>query len=439
MSTYKYKAMSNGKVVNGVVEAASEKEAIDLMKSKNLTPLQIDEAKKSGRSASDKKEKEKNKREKEKNKKEKKKNQTPGKDEEVSPWKKDITLIKRKPKLKDIATMCKQMSTMLSAGMPIVRAVTVAEEQTENKVLKETLGETSTELRKGFSLSTVVRRYPKVFPSLFLSMVEAGELTGTLDNSLEELSEYFTKENRINGKIKNAMVYPIVLLVLAIAVLTIMLVFVLPKFLESFTQTGTPLPRITQSVVNLSDSIINYWYVYIAVVLFIFAAYKIAMKFDNFVYRRDAILSGMPGIGKPVKKIASSRYCRTLSILLSSGIPIVTAVDAAGNVTNNQVVKVKTKTVVQDIKNGRSLSVLLEEMNFFPPLVTAMVSVGEESGNVEELLSKTADYYDDEMDDTISKLISILEPVMIIIMAIITAYIVIAMLLPIIESYNLVA
>lgn len=347
-----------------------------------------------------------------------------------------LEIFQKKVKVNDIAIFCKQLHTMLNAGMPLLTALDVLSAQTENKRLSGTIKKMATQVQKGDVLSVSMKEHPKVFPSLLVNMIEAGELTGNLDNVLLKMSEHYTKENKINSKIKGAMMYPMILSILVVAVVIFMLTFVMPTFVEMFESNGAELPLPTRIVMGISDSLRTYWYLYLGVVLSIIFILNRVGKTEGGRRVIHKVQLKIPILKTSIAKIATSRFTRTMSTLLASGIPIIQALETSASVTGNQVVIDGIKTVSEDIKKGIVLSSLLKKVNVFPPMVISMVNIGEESGALEEMLDKTADYYDEEMDAAISKMIGFLEPIMIIVMALIVGFIVISMILPMFDMYS---
>ncbi|MFV0520479.1 MAG: type II secretion system F family protein [Lachnospirales bacterium] len=341
-------------------------------------------------------------------------------------------------KLKDIAVFCKQMSVMLLAGMDLIRTIDVLNAQSENKKLKNALYDVGIELKKGYMLSRSLKRHPKVFPELLIAMVESGELTGSLDIVMENMSTHYTKEDAIQRKIKSAMVYPILLAVVATIVVVALLVFVLPTFVGMFDTAGMALPGPTQFLLDISDSIKNYYFIQIPVIIATVIGINMALKVPSVRYRYHYIISKIPMFGPGFVKLASARFCRTLATLLSSGIPIVRALEASAKVTNNQYIIGGMEKVIEEIKKGQALNILLRDMKYFPPMMISMVAIGEESGDIESMLQRTADYYDSEMEAIIKDLTSLVEPIMIVVMAVIIGFIVIALFLPMIESLGTV-
>lgn len=349
-----------------------------------------------------------------------------------------LEIFQKRVKVNDIAMFCKQLHTMLNAGMPLLTCLDVLSAQTDNKRLAGVIKKMATQVQKGDILSVAMRQHPKIFPSLLVNMVEAGELTGNLDNVLMKMSEHYTKENKINSKIKGAMMYPMILSILVVGVVIFMLTFILPRFTEMFTASGTELPGPTRFLMGLSDAIKVYWYLFLAGIIAIIMGIKQVKRTVGGRRFFDRVKLSIPVMKVQIAKIATSRFTRTMSTLLASGIPIIQALETSGNVTGNQVVIDGIAVVTEDMKKGIALSSLLKKVGVFPPMVISMVSIGEESGSLEEMLDKTADYYDEELDAAISKMISMLEPLMIIVMAVVVGFIVISMLLPMFDMLKTV-
>ncbi|HAS73022.1 MAG TPA: type II secretion system protein F [Clostridiales bacterium UBA8960] len=369
------------------------------------------------------------------------KGHTPIKIEEEAPKGQDIgsmSIFEKKVKAKDISIFCKQLYVMLHAGMPLMNALDVLYHQSEHKTVQKTVKDMTISVQKGDILSVSMKKHPKVFPSLLISMVESGELTGNLDSVLERMSTHYTKENRINSKIKGAMVYPAVLGVLSITVVIFMITFILPTFTSMFTSSGVPLPGITQFLLDLSESIRKFWYIYLLVVFGLSFMIRRTVKTTSGKRAFDKLVNKIPVVKTQVAKIATSRFTRTLSTLLASGIPIIQALDTSAAVTTNMVVIDGIGKVTEDIKKGSSLHSLLKRIDMFPPMMVSMVGIGEESGALEDMLDKAADYYDEELEAAIQRLVQLLEPLMIVIMALMIGFIVIAMLLPMFDMYSLV-
>lgn len=339
-------------------------------------------------------------------------------------------------KLKDLSVFCKQMSTMLHAGMPLIESLNVIAAQTDNKKLKDVVGEIVVHVQRGEVLSTGMRLHPKVFPSILISMIEAGEMTGNLDDALDKMALHFNKEHKINEKVKGAMIYPAFIGVLAVSAVIFLLVKVMPTFIGMFESSGAELPGITQLLIRISDFIQAYWYVIIGVIALIVYAIRRYIATDNGKYNYDSLLLKLPMIKGPIAKIATARFTRTLSTLLSSGIPLLSSLETAGSVTNNKIVMRGIEQVSDEIKKGKSLSSLLSHIKIFPPMMTSMIRIGEESGSLEEMLNKSADFYEEELEEAIKRLTALIEPTMIVIMAGMVGFIVVAMMMPMFDMFQ---
>lgn len=397
-NTFKYKAVkSTGEIIKGIYNAQSKEEVIQMIRGKKQIPVKIEEVKIKSKNVA------------------------------------KLDYFRTKVKAKDLAIFCKQFYTMLYAGIPLINCLEVLIEQSENRILKKAIEDIFTQMQKGVILSEALKKNKNVFPHLLVSMVEAGELTGNLDEILKRMSEHYEKENRINSKIKGAMVYPIILSIVAIGVVIFLLIFIMPTFIGLFTSSGIALPLPTRILLSFSYFIKKFWYLFLILISIVGFLLKNLMNIDSGKRAFDRLLFKLPIIGGSITNIITSRFTRTLSSLLSSGIPIIPSLEAAANVTNNMVVKDGIERVVYDIKKGISLAKLLKDMKVFPPMMISMVSIGEESGSLDEMLSKTADFYDEELETAIQKMVSMLEPLMIIVMSIIIGFIVIAMILPMFE------
>lgn len=404
VNVYKCKEIDlRGRVVEAIYRAESKGEIEQMIRSKGHTPVRIEVEEEKGKDVG------------------------------------ELDIFQPKVKTKDLAVFCKQMHTMLNAGMPLITALDVMANQSDNKTLKTTVRQMATDVQKGDVLSTAMKRHKKVFPDLLVGMIESGELTGNLDNVLDRMSEHYTKENKINAKIRGAMIYPLILSIVATVVVVFLLTFILPTFTGMIVASGGTIPLPTRILLAISDAIKGYWYLFIAGIAILVIAFKgVTATVDG---RRvvDKIKLSIPIIKVSIAKIATSRFTRTLATLLASGIPILQALETSASVTGNQVVIDGIGQVSEDIKKGASLSLLLKRVGVFPPMMVSMVGIGEESGALEEMLDKTADYYDAELDEAIQRMISVLEPAMIVVMALIVGFIVISMLLPMFDMYSTIA
>ena len=394
--TYKFQAAeANGNIITDRMEAVSADEVVQEIRNRNLIPVKI---------------------------------------EPEGVLDRDLSFnIKQSVKVSDLAVFCRQLSAMLSAGMPINRALDIQETQTTNTTLKAAVGTLSNGIKQGETLSKLMKEFPLVFPPILINMVESGESTGNLDDSLLRMSLHFNNENKINKQIKSAMMYPAILVVVMIIVLIVMMVFVLPQFAEMFAQNGAELPLITRMVMAVSNSFIKYWYIYAIVVGAAVAGWIHYKNTPNGRYNYDEAKLKMPVLGTPMRQIVTARFTRTLSTLLASGVSIVDALLIAGETTNNVLVIDAIAVATDGIKRGMSLTSELRKIEYFPLMMVSMVGIGEETGSLDSLLATTADYYDEELEQAIASLMSLIEPIMIIMLAGIVGTVVISIMLPMFE------
>lgn len=348
----------------------------------------------------------------------------------------EFNLFPKKAKSKDLSIFCKQLHTMLHAGMPLIASLDILHEQTDNKTFAGIVSDMSVRVQKGEVLSNAMRAHGSFFPPILISMTASGELTGNLDEVMERMAQHFTKENRINSKIKGAMMYPMILGFASIAAVVILLVKVIPTFTKMFEANGAELPGITQMVVDLSSSLANHWYIYIGVITALVVGFRFFVKTKQGRLLYDTTLLRIPGLRKPIAQIVTSRFTRTMSTLLSSGIPLLTAMNSAANITGNTYVIGKLDDVGDNVRKGIQLAPLLEQVGVFPKMMVSMVGIGEESGSLEEMLEKTAEYYDDELEAALQKLTGMMEPALILVVGSIIGVIIIAMLLPMMSLFS---
>jgi type IV pilus assembly protein PilC len=332
-----------------------------------------------------------------------------------------------------LTTFTRQLATLVDAGLPLLRGLRVLEKQERNATLKGILAKLALSIEGGSTFSEGLAQHPKVFNRLFVNMVKAGELGGVLEVVLKRLAEFSEKAQKIKGKVKAALFYPIAVLIVATAIMILLMVFVVPQFKNVFGGMGMKLPGFTLFVMAISDMIKDHILetMGILVVLVILFLLFIKTKFGRLVW--DKCKLKMPAVGPVISKVAISRFCRTLGTLVSSGVPILQALtivkETAGNVViSNAVVKVH-----ESVKEGETITAPLEGSGVFPPMVVSMVDVGEQTGALPEMLLKIADNYDEEVDNAVAAMTSLLEPIMIVFLAVIVGSIVIAMFLPLIQ------
>src|SRR5205085_3981835 len=340
-------------------------------------------------------------------------------------------------KARDLMIMTRQLSTMVSSGVTILRALYVLEEQTESKLLKRALVQIRKDVEAGLPLSDSLARHPKIFSPLFISMVRAGEAGGLLESALMRTADQLEKEDALRRQVRAAMVYPAVVVSFAIAVLLALVAFIVPVFAKVFKDFGGQLPTLTKFTVGLSHLITGQWYIVIIVVVgsvWGFFAWKKSSwgrpQWDRFRLRIPL------RIGEVVQKVALARWSRTLSALVSAGVPILQAIEVTGKTAGNKVVEDAMDSVHDSVKRGGTIAAPLKDVNVFPSMVVHMIGVGEETGALDTMLTKIADFYEEEVSAAIKALTSILEPVMIILIGGIVGFIVISMYLPLFKVYD---
>jgi type IV pilus assembly protein PilC len=403
MAKYRFEAKAvNGREMQGEIEARSEAEARIKLRSQKLTPLKLVQAGTGGI-------------------------QSAAVVAAAAKKKKGGPAVKHK----DLQIFTRQLSTLLSSGVPILQSMDTLCEGARSPGLVYALKEIVADVSKGKRFGDALAEHPKVFDRFYVNMVRAGEESGNLDQILTRLSEYIEKAVKIQGKIKGAMVYPVAILFVAGCVVAGLLVFVIPKFQSLFASSGQELPAMTKIVVVMSNTFINYWYLIIGgTVGFVYGLIK---YYESPKGREvcDAILIDVPFIGDLLQKGAVAKFTRTLSTLLGSGVGIMEALDIASRVVGNHVIERAILRSKDAIAEGKSLTVPLSKEKYMPHMVVQMIGVGEQTGNLDTMLTKVADFYEDEVDVAVSALTSVLEPLMMVVLGGIVAFFVVAMYLPI--------
>ncbi len=349
----------------------------------------------------------------------------------------EIQLLPKKVKAKDLTVMTRQLSVMVSSGMTLLRAFYVLEEQVEHPKLKEILSKVREDIEGGQLMSSALAKHPKVFNPLYVAMVRAGEAGGILEDTLNRIATQLEADDSLRRQVKSAMMYPAVVLSFAGIVLVALIAFIVPVFVGIFKDFGGKLPLITQFTVNLSSFVTGSWYVLIIVSVGGVVAFKKWKKSSWGRPQWDKFRLRIPvNIGKTVQKIALARWSRTFSALYSAGVPIMQAIEVTGRTAGNTVVERAMDEVIASVKSGGSISAPLREAPIFPGMVAQMIAVGEETGNLDTMLTKVADFYEAEVAAAIKALTSILEPVMIVLVGGIVGFIVVAMYMPMFKVYD---
>lgn len=345
-------------------------------------------------------------------------------------------LIKKKVKSKDLAVFCKQFSAVIRAGVTIISALELMGDQIENKTLQRAVMDAKTYVEKGGTLADALRVNSEVFPPIMINMVAAGELSGNLEICLDRLTEHFEKDNVLSAKIKGAMTYPIVVFIVMIIVVIVVMVMVIPNFSSMFAEMGTQLPLATRIMVAASNFIIHKWWLLIIIVAAIVVGCK-AFKRSSVGEQLFANMAiKMPIFGNLTIKSACSRFARTMSTLMASGISMIDAVEQVAKMMDNKIIRDGLLDAKTQVAKGIPLSKPLKDMEMLPPMLSAMTKIGEETGDIEEMLSKVADYYDEEVEEATNKLTAAMEPLIMVVLACIVGMIVAAVYGPIMSMYS---
>lgn len=345
-------------------------------------------------------------------------------------------LIKKKVKSKDLAVFCKQFSAVIRAGVTIISALELMGDQIENKTLQRAVMDAKTYVEKGGTLADALRVNSEVFPPIMINMVAAGELSGNLEICLDRLTEHFEKDNALSAKIKGAMTYPIVVFIVMIIVVIVVMVMVIPNFSSMFAEMGTQLPLATRIMVAASNFIIHKWWLLIIIVVAIVVGCK-AFKRSSVGEQLFANMAiKMPIFGNLTIKSACSRFARTMSTLMASGISMIDAVEQVAKMMDNKIIRDGLLDAKTQVAKGIPLSKPLKDMEMLPPMLSAMTKIGEETGDIEEMLSKVADYYDEEVEEATNKLTAAMEPLIMVVLACIVGMIVAAVYGPIMSMYS---
>ena len=344
--------------------------------------------------------------------------------------------IGKKVKPRDLSVFCRQFVSITQAGVPMKEALQMLSEQTENKWLKRAISEVLLNVEKGNTLADSMRSQPDIFPPMLVNMVEAGEQSGSLEMAFSRMAVHFEKEAKLKATIKKATIYPIILVIAAIGVIAVMLLFVIPIFIDMFADLDIEMPALTMFVMNSSKWMTSHWYVVLAIIVGVVAAYKLIYKTTQGRLTIDRIKMKMPLFGKLTVKTACSQFARTMSTLLMSGISTIDALETTSKIVNNIHYTNAMLKAREEVMKGVPLSEPLEASGIFPPMVYHMTGIGEETGNVEEMLEKMADYYDEEVEMTTQSVLAAMEPIIILFMALIIGTLVIAVISPIASMYS---
>ena len=342
---------------------------------------------------------------------------------------------------RDLAIFTRQFATMINAGLPLVQCLDILSKQTEKENFRSVISQVMRDVEAGTTLAEAMgkKEHIKVFDELFVNMVEAGEAGGILDNILQRLATYIEKAEALKRKIKSAMVYPTVVLTVALLATSFMLIFIIPTFARMFTGFGAELPLPTKIVMGLSSFLRSYWWAMIGTLVGGTAALQRYYKTDKGHLQIDGLLLRVPVLGDVLRKGAVARFTRTLSTLISSGVPILNGLEITARTSGNRVIQNAIMAARASIREGETISAPLKQSTVFPQMVVQMISVGEETGALDDMLTRIADFYDDEVDTAVDSLTSLIEPIMIVVMGTIVGGMVVAMYLPMFKLINVVS
>jgi len=339
-------------------------------------------------------------------------------------------------KTRDVVIFTRQFATMINSGLPLVQSLSILAAQTENKALKEVTRQVVFDVEAGNTLADAFSRHPKAFSGLFVNMVAAGEAGGILDTILLRLATFLEKNDALVRKVKSAMIYPGVIMSVAAIAITILLIFVIPVFQSMFASVNMELPLPTRVVIGLSEFLIGYWWVILAVIaaaVFLIRAYYGTPDGHRNI---DRMMINSPVLGDVIRKSAVSRFTRTLGTLISSGVSILDGLEITAKTSGNRVIHDAVMESRASIAGGETIAAPLERSKVFPPMVISMIAVGEQTGGLDEMLSKIADFYDEEVDVAVGALLSLMEPIMIVVLGVVVGGMVVAMYLPIFDMMN---
>jgi len=395
MLSFKYTARDKqGKSISGVVEAQDRSAAVDMLRKQDLIIISVEESAPASKFS--------------------------------LPF-----LMKQKIKIDDLVIFSRQLATMVDAGIPLVGALDILGEQMDNKAFGAIIKTVRNDVETGSSLSDALGRHKKVFSALFINMVKAGESSGMLDEILDRLAEYLEKTSALQRKIQSAMVYPAIVTGMAMAITLLLLLKVIPVFKNIFSDFGAALPTPTMVMITISDFLQKYFLVAVVVLTAFIMLMARYINTDKGRMRFDGFLLNVPIFGILFRKVAISKFSRTLSTLIKSGVPILGALEIVGKTSGNRMVEIAIDNVRANVREGENIAEPLARSKIFPPMVTRMVSVGEQAGELEKMLSKIADFYDQQVDASVSALTSLIEPLIIAFLGIVIGSIVICMFLPI--------
>lgn len=399
MPLFKYKAMDKkGKKIEGQFTANNKNEVLAMIRENNYYPLYVEE--------------------------------------KIQSKEIDLGGAFSKVRVKDLAVFCRQFATLHEAGSDMLNSVNLLRKQATNKKMRLSLNEIYEEIQKGATLSSAMKKHEEVYPKLLINMIESGEETGSLGLVLERMAEQYEKDNKMNSKIKKAMIYPTILILASIAVVVFLLTFVMPTFVGMFEGGNIELPGPTKAVMALSSGIKNYWYLILIIIVLIIMGIRMYRATPQGARNLDRLKLSFPIIRTTNKKIVTLRFTRGLATILYSGVAMVSALEIVSKVLDNRMVEDTLMEIREKVVKGVQLNEALEQTDIFPPMVISMIKIGEESGSLDDILEKTAKFYEQEVEEDLEKMTAMIEPILILVVGLIIGFIVIAMMLPMFDMYN---
>ncbi len=401
--TYAYKGRNaSGKMVKGKVEAATEAAVASRLRTMGVAPISIDESA-----------------------------QATGLNMELN-----IGFLKKRVKTKDIAVVTRQMATMVSSGLTLLRTLTIITEQTENKELARVFGDVRGDVEKGVALSDAMVKHPTEFPPLMLNLIRAGETGGFLEQSLLSIAENYEAEVKLSGKIKSAMTYPVIVLIIALVAVAAMLIFIVPVFDNMFKQLNAQLPLPTEFLVVLSHGMVYIGPILVVSIVAFNLWWRNSKNLDSVRKIVDPIRLKVPVFGELMKKVAVARLTRNLATMMGAGVPILKSLQIVGSTSGNWVIEQALIRVSESVRQGKSLAEPLVEESVFPNMVTQMIAVGEDAGALEVMLHKVSDFYDQEVEAMTDQLTALIEPLMIAFIGVLVGGMIVALYMPIFDIYS---
>ena len=415
MARFKFTALdSKGKEVHGEIDADSQSAAVARIREKQYFPTKVEELAAGGGAPAARKAAPKG---------------------ALSMEIKMPKFLQGGVKAKQLTSFTRQLSTLVNAGLPLMRAMRVLQRQEKNVALREAVVQMAESIESGSTFAEALAAHPKIFDRLFVNMVKAGEVGGVLDVVLARLAEFQEKAEKIKGKVKSAMTYPVVVLVMALSILTFLMMFIVPKFADIFADLmgGKGMPALTQFVMNASDTMVHRFPIVLLVIVAIVVIIKLLAKTAQGRYALDKFKLHAPVFGQLISKNSISRFTRTLGTLMAAGVPVLQALNIVKETVGNEVISKAVATIHDAVKEGENMAPPIASSKVFPPMVVSMVEVGEETGALPDMLMKIADSYDDDVDNAVAAMTSIIEPLLIIFLAVVVGTIVIALFMPLVS------